>query len=130
LADYIWGTGRRKEAVARVRIRPGKGAIEVNGKTIEEYFCNRAFYVNRVLLPLKVTDTLAKYDIFINVYGGGMTGHAGACSLGIARALVELDAKNKPSLKANGLLTRDPRMVERKKPGLRKARKAEQYSKR
>jgi small subunit ribosomal protein S9 len=130
VADYTWGTGRRKTSVARVRLKEGKGQIEVNGKKVEEFFNNREMYINRIQLPLKVTDNLSKYDIFINVFGGGLTGAAGAASLGIARALVKLDETNKSSLKRNGLLTRDPRMVERKKYGLKKARKSEQYSKR
>jgi len=128
--EYIWGTGRRKTSVARVRVKKGKGLITVNDKKVEEYFENRKVWVEKVYAPLKVTDSFGKYDIYINVYGGGLTGQADACSLGIARALVKIDEKNKSVLRRNGLLTRDPRMVERKKYGLRKARRARQYSKR
>ncbi len=130
MADYKWGTGRRKESVARVRIKPGKGEIKINGKELDHYFNNRAMYINRILLPLKVTETFGKYDVFINVHGGGLTGQAGAVVLGISRALLKVDESNRTVLKSNGLLTRDPRMVERKKYGLKKARRAEQFSKR
>lgn len=130
MADYTWGTGRRKKSVARVRIVAGSGKIVVNGRELDAFFNGRRFYTHRVLLPLQVTDNMRKFDVYINVFGGGLTGQAGAASLAIARALVKLDETNKPLLKKNGLLTRDPRMVERKKYSLRKARRARQYSKR
>ena len=123
------GTGRRKTAVARVFLRSGNGAITVNGKTAEEYFANPSLlYV--VKQPLDLTDSINKYDILITTQGGGPTGQAGACRHGIARALVDVDEANRRPLRANGFLTRDPRMVERKKPGRPKARKKFQFSKR
>ena len=123
------GTGRRKTAVARVFLRSGSGAITVNGKTAEDYFVNPSLlYVVRQ--PLDVTDSLSKYDILITTRGGGPTGQAGACRHGIARALVEVDEANRRPLRANGFLTRDPRMVERKKYGRRGARRRFQFSKR
>ena len=123
------GTGRRKTAVARVFLRSGSGAITVNGKTAEDYFANPSLlYVVRQ--PLDVTDSLDKYDILITTRGGGPTGQAGACRHGIARALVEVDEANRRPLRANGFLTRDPRMVERKKYGRRGARRRFQFSKR
>lgn len=130
MADYIWGTGRRKTSVARVRIKDGSGKIEINGKTLEEHFNKREVYINRIMSALKVTDNLGKKDIFVNVFGGGLTGQAGAVALALSRALVKADEANKLSLKRNGLLTRDSRMVERKKYGFRKARRARQFSKR
>lgn len=123
------GTGRRKTSVARVFLRQGSGKITVNGRDVDEYFKNPGLtYV--VQQPLDVTDSLGKYDILINVRGGGPTGQAGATRHGIARALVSYDEANKASLKANGFLTRDPRMVERKKYGQRGARRKFQFSKR
>ncbi|MGC9313959.1 MAG: 30S ribosomal protein S9 [Sediminispirochaetaceae bacterium] len=123
------GTGRRKTSVARVFLREGNGKITVNGRDVDEYFKNPGLtYV--VQQPLDVTDSLGKYDIMINVRGGGPTGQAGACRHGLARALVTYDDSNKPSLKANGFLTRDSRMVERKKYGQRGARRKFQFSKR
>jgi len=123
------GTGRRKTSVARVFLREGSGKITVNGREVDEYFKNPGLtYV--VQQPLDVTDSLGKYDILINVRGGGPTGQAGACRHGLARALVSYDESNKTSLKANGFLTRDPRMVERKKYGQRGARRKFQFSKR
>lgn len=130
MANYIWGTGRRKESVARVRIKPGKGLISINGINFDEYFKKRPTYVQKVLASLKVTDNVGKFDVTANVFGGGLTGQSGAVALGIARALVKADENNKKFLKKNGLLTRDPRMVERKKYGFRKARRSKQYSKR
>ncbi len=123
------GTGRRKTAVARVFLRSGSGEITVNGKKADEYFSNPSllFVVKQ---PLDVTDSLAKYDILINTRGGGPTGQAGACRHGIARALVAVDESNRKSLRANGFLTRDPRMVERKKYGRRGSRRRFQFSKR
>ena len=123
------GTGRRKTAVARVYLREGNGKITVNGKTLEEYFADPLcqFIVKQ---PLDVTDTLAKFDIVINVAGGGQSGQAGACRHGIARALVAVDEAYRPALHANGFMTRDPRMVERLKYGQRGARRKFQFSKR
>ncbi len=123
------GTGRRKTSVARVFLREGNGKITVNGRDVDEYFKNPGLtYV--VQQPLDVTDSMGKYDILINVRGGGPTGQAGACRHGLSRALVVYDDSNKASLKANGFLTRDPRMVERKKYGQRGARRKFQFSKR
>lgn len=123
------GTGRRKTSVARVYLRQGSGKITVNGKDVEEYFKNPGLtYV--VKQPLDVTDSLGKYDLLVNVKGGGPTGQAGACRHGIARALVSHDDTNRQALRANGFLTRDPRMVERKKYGQRGARRKFQFSKR
>lgn len=123
------GTGRRKTSVARVYIREGKGGITVNGRNAEEYF-TIGEHIDQLKRPLAVTDTEGKYNIYINVKGGGVSGQAGACLHGLARALVELDETNRPSLKANGYLTRDSRMVERKKYGRRGARRRFQFSKR
>ena len=125
----FWGTGRRKKAVARVRIMPGSGAFQINKRSIDDYFGLETLklIVNQ---PLVLTETAGKLDIFGNVRGGGYTGQAGAVRHGIARALVELDEANKAPLKKAGFLTRDPRMKERKKYGLKKARKAPQFSKR
>ncbi len=122
-------TGRRKTAVARVRIAPGTGKIVVNGRTFENYFCVEA---QRLLVsqPLTITDSVTKFDIRINVEGGGPFGQAGAVRHGIARALLKYDANLRPPLKAEGLLTRDPRMRERKKYGQPGARKRFQFSKR
>lgn len=129
VVDLGRGTGRRKTAVARVYLREGEGKIVVNGKGVDEYFTN-PLYVYMVKQPLDVTDNLTKFDLVINVSGGGPTGQAGACRHGIARALVSQDEKNLPALRANGFLTRDPRMVERKKYGQRGARRRFQFSKR
>lgn len=123
------GTGRRKTAVARVYARKGKGQIVINGKPGSDYF-TRTDYRNLIQLPLKMTDNLKSYDFYIRVTGGGMTGQAGACSHGITRALLVIDENNRPALKANGLITRDSRMVERKKYGQRGARRRFQFSKR
>ena len=122
-------TGRRKESVARVRLYPGTGAVVLNGKPITDYFSTAA-QQNRVTLPLKVVELADRYDINATVEGGGTTGQADAIRLGIARALIELDPDLRPALKKEGLLTRDSRKVERKKYGLRKARRAPQYTKR
>ena len=123
------GTGRRKTAVARIYLRAGSGVITVNGKTAEDYFQNPdlLFVVKQ---PLDVTDNLNKFDVVVNVFGGGKAGQAGAIRHGIARALQKQDETNSASLKANGFLTRDPRMVERKKYGQRGARRRFQFSKR
>ncbi len=123
------GTGRRKTATARVYLREGSGKITVNGRELEEYFKD-PLCVFMVRQPLDVTDTLTKFDIVINVAGGGQSGQAGACRHGIARALVDENEANKSALHANGFLTRDPRMVERKKYGQRGARRRFQFSKR
>lgn len=125
-----WGTGRRKKAIARVRLIPGgEGNIVINKRTIDQYFGLETlkFIVRQ---PLVLTSTLDKYDVAVNVNGGGTTGQAGAIRHGIARALCLADETLRPSLKAAGFLTRDPRMKERKKYGLHKARKAPQFSKR
>ena len=123
------GTGRRKTAVARVFLRNGSGNMTVNGKSMLDYFKNDE-YVMQVNRPLQVTDSVEKFDILINVTGGGTSSQADACILAIARALVKQDEANKSSLRANGFLTRDARMVERKKYGQRGARRKFQFSKR
>ena len=123
------GTGRRKESIARVRLMAGKGNVTVNGKTLDEYFGTEILKVI-VNQPFAVTNTVAKYDVVVKVVGGGFTGQAGAIRHGIARALNEANSEFRPVLKANGFLTRDPRMKERKKYGMKKARKAPQFSKR
>lgn len=122
-------TGRRKTSVARVYIRNGKGELKVNDKDINSYF-STSEQVQMAKKPLLVTDSDNKYDILITVFGGGLTGQAGACAHGLARALAQVDAANHLVLKANGLLTRDSRMVERKKYGQRGARRRFQFSKR
>lgn len=126
--QYI-GTGRRKSSVARVFMTPGKGNISVNGKTLDEYLPLETLRMV-VRSPLELTETLAQFDVKINVQGGGYTGQAGAMRHGIARALLEAGADYRPALKAAGFLTRDPRMKERKKYGLKAARRAPQFSKR
>lgn len=125
-----YGTGRRKKSVARVRLVPGNGNITINGRSIDDYFGLETLKII-VRQPLVLTDTLSKFDVICKVAGGGFTGQAGAIRHGIARALVEADEETyRPSLKKAGFLTRDPRMKERKKPGLKKARRAPQFSKR
>ena len=123
------GTGRRKSSIARVRLVEGTGKITINGKDLEEFFDLETLKVI-VRQPLTVTNTLAKYDVICTVKGGGVSGQAGAIRHGIARALNEANSEYRPALKTNGFLTRDPRMKERKKYGLKKARKAPQFSKR
>ena len=123
------GTGRRKSSIARVRLVEGTGKITINGKDIEEFFDLETLKVI-VRQPLTVTNTLAKYDVICSVRGGGVSGQAGAIRHGIARALNEANSEYRPALKSNGFLTRDPRMKERKKYGLKKARKVPQFSKR
>ena len=123
------GTGRRKSSIARVRLIEGTGKITINGKDIEEFFDLETLKVI-VRQPLTVTNTLAKYDVICSVTGGGVSGQAGAIRHGIARALNEANSEYRHALKSNGFLTRDPRMKERKKYGLKKARKAPQFSKR
>jgi len=123
-------TGRRKEAVARVRIVPGTGEWRVNGRTLDSYFPNK-LHQQVVNEPFVTTDLAGRFDVIARVHGGGITGQAGALRLGVARSLNSIDAEaNRPSLKAAGLLTRDARVIERKKAGLKKARKAPQFSKR
>ncbi|MEC9488702.1 MAG: 30S ribosomal protein S9 [Halanaerobium sp.] len=124
-----WGTGRRKNAVARVRLVPGKGEIVVNERGADEYF-SRDVLLMHIKEPLEATDTTDKFDIVVNVNGGGTSGQAGAIRHGIARALCEADQEFRAVLKKRGYLTRDPRMKERRKYGLKKARKAPQFSKR
>ena len=127
---YFQKTGRRKTAVAQVRLVPGGGgAIIVNGAPYEELF-PRLAHRETIAKPLMLTEALAKYNVMVKVAGGGVSGQSGAISHGIARALVEADAGLKPVLRKNGLLTRDSRVKERKKPGLKRARKAPQYTKR
>ena len=123
------GTGRRKTAVARVFLRDGNGGVTVNGKKLEDYFV-KPEYIFMIQQPLQVTDSTDKYDIVINVKGGGICGQAGACRHGLARALDTHDPTNHEALRANGFLTRDARMVERKKYGQRGARRRFQFSKR
>ena len=125
----FYGTGRRKNAIARVRLVEGNGKITINGKDINEFFGLETLKVI-VKQPLTVTNTLDKYDVICKVQGGGFTGQAGAIRHGIARALLRANEEYRPVLKSNGFLTRDPRMKERKKYGLKKARKAPQFSKR
>ena len=124
-----YGTGRRKSSIARVRLVEGTGKITVNGKDLEEFFGADTLKVI-VKQPLTVTNTLEKYDVVASVNGGGFSGQAGAIRLGVARALNEANAEFRPTLKSNGFLTRDSRAKERKKYGLKKARKAPQFSKR
>lgn len=124
------GTGRRKDSIARVRLVSGTGKIVVNGKEIDAFFSDNSFLVQSAKSPLELTKTAAKYDVFINVEGGGAAGQAGAIRHGIARALIEADDTLRDSLKKAGFLTRDARMKERRKYGLKKARKAPQFSKR
>ena len=123
------GTGRRKSSVARVRLLEGSGKISINGKEVGNFFGVETLKVI-VRQPLTVTNTTSKYDVICTVKGGGFTGQAGAIRHGIARALNEANSEYRPALKSNGFLTRDPRMKERKKYGLKKARKAPQFSKR
>lgn len=125
-----YGTGRRKESVARVRLVPGDGKFIVNKRSLDEYFGGLEALKATIKQPLVLTDTLGKYDVLVNVRGGGFTGQAGAIRHGIARALLQVDPSLRPTLKQAGFLTRDPRMKERKKYGLKKARRAPQFSKR
>jgi small subunit ribosomal protein S9 len=129
MADQVMATGRRKKAVARVIVKPGTGKITINGRDIDDYFCLETLKII-AKQPLTLTNTAEKYDVKVNVYGGGYTGQAGAVRHGIARALVYTDETLKKEIKKAGYLTRDPRMVERKKYGLKKARRAPQFSKR
>ena len=128
-ADQHYGTGRRKTASARVFLRPGKGAISINGKTVEDYFGRET---SRMLVrqPLEVTESVGRFDIKVTVSGGGPNGQAGAIRHGLSRALIKYDEAFRPPLRAAGLVTRDAREVERKKVGLHGARRAPQFSKR
>lgn len=126
---YFYGTGRRKTAVAQVRVLPGNGAIIINGTPYEELF-PRLEHRRIIMQSLLVTENTSKYNVVVKVNGGGISGQSGAISHGIARALVRADERLKPILRQYGLLTRDPRAKERKKPGLKRARKAPQYTKR
>lgn len=130
MAEVVYSaTGRRKSSVARVRLVPGEGKVVINGREMNDYFGLETLklIVNQ---PLVLTETKEKYDVLVNVVGGGVTGQAGAIRHGISRALCEADAEFRPALKKTGLMTRDPREKERRKYGLKKARKASQYSKR
>ena len=127
--NYVYGTGRRKTATARVRLLPGDGSIVVNGKPADEYFGGAAS-PSMILLPFRVTETEGRYSASVLVAGGGVSGQAGAIRHGIARALLRAHPDARPALREAGLLTRDPRAKERKKYGLKRARKAPQYTKR
>jgi small subunit ribosomal protein S9 len=127
--EQYQGTGRRKTSVARVRLLPGTGKITINQKDISEYL-DYEILRNEVKRPLVLTETLGKFDVIVRVHGGGFTGQAGAIRHGIARALLEVDGEYRGALKKAGFLTRDPRMVERKKYGFKKARRSPQFSKR
>ena len=126
---YFQGTGRRKTSIARVRLVPGEGTVVVNGKPLDDYF-GLDGAVERVTAPFTVTNTTRKFNAMVKVEGGGVTGQVGAISHGIARALLQVDKENTKALRQAGLLTRDPRAKERKKPGLKRARKAPQFTKR
>ena len=125
----FYGTGRRKSSVARVRLVPGNGQIIVNGKESQDYFKKKTLEMI-IRQPLVLTETEGRFDVLVNAHGGGTTGQAGAVRLGIARALLKADPEFRPALKRAGFLTRDPRMKERKKYGLKGARRAPQFSKR
>ena len=124
-----YGTGRRKSSIARVYLVPGTGKVTINKRDMDEYFGLETLKLI-VRQPLEATSTADKYDVLVNVRGGGFTGQAGAIRHGISRALLQVDAEYRPTLKKAGFLTRDPRMKERKKPGLKAARRAPQFSKR
>lgn len=126
---YFYGTGRRKQSVSRVRLYPGTGAITINGRDIDDYFGLETLKLI-VRQPLNLTDTIGKFDVVCTVAGGGVSGQAGAIRHGISRALLQNGEEMRPILKKAGFLTRDPRMKERKKYGLKKARRAPQFSKR
>jgi small subunit ribosomal protein S9 len=126
---FFWGTGRRKSSVARVRVRPGDGKFEINGRGIDQFFTELRDR-NDIVSPLQVTKTEGQIDVFVNVNGGGYTGQSGAIMLGLSRALMKYDTSLEAHLREQRLLTRDPREVERKKPGQPKARKRFQFSKR
>jgi small subunit ribosomal protein S9 len=128
--EQYYGTGRRKTSTARVYLRPGKGNLKVNGEGWQEYFGQRPLIEQIIKQPLRETHTVTKYDVIVNVTGGGVVGQAGAIRHGIARALIDANPALRPALKKAGLLTRDPRMKERKKYGQKGARKRFQFSKR
>ena len=128
-SDKYYGTGRRKKSIARVYLVPGKGDVTINKRSMDDYFGLETLKVI-VRQPMVATDTVEKYDVIVNVHGGGYTGQAGAIRHGIARALLQVDSDYRPVLKRAGYLTRDPRMKERKKYGLKGARRAPQFSKR
>ncbi|GHV46066.1 30S ribosomal protein S9 [Synergistales bacterium] len=127
--SYFWGTGRRKTALARVRVRPGNGELKINNRTVEDYF-PRLVWQSNVWQSLKTASLEGKVDVYIRATGGGLTGQAGAAKMGIARALIKMNPDLRPVLKKEGLLTRDSRMVERKKFGQKGARGKRQFSKR
>jgi small subunit ribosomal protein S9 len=127
--SFYWGTGRRKNALARVRIRPGKGDFLINNRSADDYF-PRTIWHTEALSPLKAAGVEGKIDVYVNASGGGLTGQSGAVKLGLARALLKLNPELKSVLRKAGMLTRDPRMVERKKFGQKGARARYQYSKR
>ena len=127
--ERYYGTGRRKKSIARVYLVPGKGNVTINKRSMDEYFGLETLKVI-ARQPLAATDNTDKFDVIVNVHGGGYTGQAGAIRHGIARALLQVDAEYRPVLKKEGFLTRDPRMKERKKYGLKAARRAPQFSKR
>ncbi|MDP9363150.1 MAG: 30S ribosomal protein S9 [Chloroflexota bacterium] len=129
-ASYHYGTGRRKNAIARVRLVPGDGAITVNGKSMQDYFGGRFLHRTVITQPFRLTGTLDRFNVSVRVAGGGVSGQAGAIRHGIARALTHFDEELRPTLKRAKLLTRDARVKERKKVGLKRARKAPQYTKR
>lgn len=128
--QFYYGVGRRKTSVARVRLYPGTGSVTINGKTSNDYFGGRS--LNQILLiaPMRATQTAERFDVVATVVGGGVSGQVGAVRHGIARALLRFDEELRPTLKSEGMLTRDSRMKERKKVGLKRARKAPQYTKR
>lgn len=128
-APYFQGTGRRKTSIARVRLMPGDGNVIVNGKPLADFF-GKGSPADIALLPFQVTNSARRFNAMVKVEGGGFSGQIGAISHGIARALLQVDADNRPALRKAGLLTRDPRAKERKKPGLKRARKAPQFTKR
>ncbi len=127
---YHYATGRRKNAVARVRLYPGEGTITVNGKSAPDYFGGRLLHQNNITQPLRLTGTMERFNVSVRVAGGGVSGQAGAIRHGISRALIKVDEDLRPTLKRAMLLTRDARVKERKKVGLKRARKAPQYTKR
>jgi len=126
---FLWGTGRRKNAIARVRICEGDGKFLINNREVKDYL-PRIYWANQAVQPLAVAGVEGKIDVFVNAQGGGLTGQAGAVKMGLARAIIKMYPAARPALKKAGLLTRDSRMVERKKVGLRKARANKQFSKR
>ncbi|TMC80008.1 MAG: 30S ribosomal protein S9 [Chloroflexi bacterium] len=128
-APYFQGTGRRKTSIARVRLVPGEGAVVVNGKPLDDYFA-RDGATEQALMPFSVTNTARRFNAMVKVEGGGVSGQIGAIAHGIARALIQSDKEHAAPLRKAGLVTRDPRAKERKKPGLKRARKAPQFTKR